>query len=56
MDEYYPIHSPFGMHSTSEYDPGMILVFFGYIAILWFLICRTPNDQPQHLFPPRIGH
>lgn len=56
MDEYYPMNSPHVVSTTDNYDPGMLLVFVGYIAVLWFLICRAPNDQPQHLFPPRIGH
>ena len=56
MDDYsYPIHSPFGTQPTNDYDPGMVLVFVGYIAILWFLLFRAPQDQ-QPLFPPRIGH
>lgn len=56
MDEYYPIHSPHATEINNSYDPGMLLVFIGYMAILWFLFFRAPQDQPQHLFPPRIGH
>ena len=56
MDEYYPLNSARYEESSSSYDPGILLVFVGYIAILWFLIFRSPIEQPQHLFPPRIGH
>ena len=52
MDDYYPLQSK---PSESSYDPGMLLVFIGYMAILWFLIGRTPVEQ-QPLFPPRIAH